>query len=526
MPRFAAIDVGSNAVRLVVVEADSAKSVREVASLRLPVRLGRDVFLNGRLAPAALSSASEALKRFRDILDEHRVDRYRAVATSAVREAENGALLVERARRESGIEIDVIEGMEEARLVRLAIIGRLALHDRRALLIDLGGGSTELSLVDRGSLRASCSLPIGTVRLLEAFGKSEKGDREVDHDAGALTREYVERQLREAAPDIAAGSFDVVVGTGGNFDTLSTLCPAQGPMPRATVGQLSLESADQRRYDAHPMIDIAAVRALLPRLSVLTPEERQTAFRLRPDRADVIAPAAEIIVSLANAFSIDRIIAPGVGLKEGVLDEHVEKHIDVWDYGGEAAASLDSAYRLGRRYRFDEAHGSLVCRLGADLFDQLRPLHRLGDRDRVLLSTSAVLHDVGDFIRYEGHHRHGQYLIVNSDLVGISPRERGVIGNVARYHRKAVPDVSHPNFRDLDRDDRGRVRILAAILRIADALDREHAGKVTSARAVLEKGRMRLHLTGGRERQLEEWTVGRKSELFREVFDLSVEVAR
>ena len=516
MPRFAAIDVGSNALRLVIVEAESATQVRQLATHRAAVRLGRDVFVSGRIAAAALSAASEALKKFREILDEHKVDRYRAVATSAVREAENGALLVERARREAGIELDVIEGAEEARLVRLAIVPRMGLTERRALLVDLGGGSTELSLVERGQLRATRSLAIGTVRLLESF---LKGEGAVDPVGTELAREYIERQLREAPPEITSEAFDVVIGTGGNFDTLAQLCPgapASVPPP----------DARGRRTDAVPAIDVPTLRALLPKLAALSAEERRTLWNLRPDRADVIAPAAEIVLGIARAYSIDRIVAPGIGLKEGILDELVDKHFDVWDYGGEAAATVESALRLGRRYAFDEPHGALVARLSTDLFEQLRPLHRLGDRDRLLLFTSALLHDVGDFIRYEGHHRHSHYLLTNSDVVGISPKERAVVANVARYHRKSLPDPSHPNFRELDRDDRSRVRALAAILRIADALDREHAAKVTSVRAVLEKGKMRLLLGGTANRQLEEWTVLRKSELFKDVFDLGVEIAR
>ena len=515
MPRFAAIDVGSNALRLRVVEADSPGQVRELHAERSAVRLGREVFLQGRLAPNVLSQACEALRRFREILDLHKVESYRAVATSAVREAENGSILVERARREAGIELDVIEGIEEARLVRLAIVGRLDLRSRRALLLDLGGGSLEISFVDRGELRASKSLPIGTVRLLEAFHERPAG-ADVTRlgllgiEGEEMAREYIERQLREVATEIPKGSFDACVGTGGNFDTLAQLCPPPDIAP------------DPLR----PLLDVASVRALLPRLAEMSPDERRTTYGLRPDRADVIVPAAEIVVGVASAFGIEQIQAPGIGLKEGVLDELIDKHFDVWDYGGEANAALEAALRLGRRYHFDEAHGVLVARLSADLFDQLLPLHRLGERDRLLLRTAALLHDIGDFVRYEGHHRHSHYLLINSDIVGLTPVERSIVANVARYHRKAPPDTAHPNFRDLDRDDRSRVRVLSAIVRIADALDREHAAKVTGVRSVIEKGRMRLHLTGARERRLEEWTVGRKSQLFEEVFDLKVEIAR
>jgi exopolyphosphatase/guanosine-5'-triphosphate,3'-diphosphate pyrophosphatase len=523
MPRFAAIDVGSNALRLVLVEAKAAGEVEVVASHRAPVRLGQNVFVSadtggGRIPPSTLTAACEALRKFREILDEEKVDLYRAVATSAVREAENGSLLVERARREAGIELDVIEGAEEARLVRLALVGRLSLGDKRALLVDLGGGSTELSLLERGKLRAARSLPIGTVRLLEAF---LKGGGAVEPVGAELAREYVERQLREVLSDIKPGSFDVVVGTGGNFETLAQLCPA----PLLASPTEVAASTKGKRIEV-PALDVTALRALAPKLAALTPDERRVQWGLRPDRADVIAPAAEIVLGVAKAYKFDRVLTPGIGLKEGVVDELVEKHFDVWDYGGEATATIESATRLGKRYAFDEEHGTLVARLASELFDQLRPLHRLGDRDRLLLHTAALLHDVGDFIRYEGHHRHTYYVLVNSEVLGLSPRERDVMANIARYHRKSLPDTAHPNFRDLDRDDRARVRALAGLLRIADALDREHAAKITAVRAVLEKGRMRLHLTGSADRQLEEWTVARKSELFREVFDLAVEVVR
>jgi exopolyphosphatase/guanosine-5'-triphosphate,3'-diphosphate pyrophosphatase len=525
MPRFGAIDIGSNAFRLVVVEADAPNKIRELATARSAVRLGREVFTQGRIAPSAISAGAEALRRFRELLDEHRVDRYRAVATSAVREAENGALFVERARREAGIDVDVIEGMEEARLVRLGITTRLDLRHDQALLIDIGGGSTELSLLDAGAVRAARSLPVGTVRLLEAF----LGAGAVDREQEALAREYIERQLREVPAELRNARCDEAIGTGGNFETLAQLCPAPVAIPRPSDAEDDDAKPRERRRSLpaeHPSIDVAAVRALLPKLAAMTPEERRVTYALRHDRADVIVAAGAIVLEIADALGIPRIVAPGIGLREGVLDELVEKHFEVWDYGGEADAAIEAGLRLGRRFAFDEAHGLLVARLSTEMFDQLRPLHRLSDRDRLLLHVGALLHDVGDFIRYEGHHRHSQYIIQNSDIVGLTPRERSIVAALARYHRKSPPDASHAGFRELERDDKSRVRVLSAILRLADALDREHLGKVTTVRVVPEKGRIRLHLTGAVDRQLEEWTVARKAAMFEEVFDLRVEIAR
>ena len=194
------------------------------------------------------------------------------------------------------------------------------------------------------------------------------------------------------------------------------------------------------------------------------------------------------------------IVAPGVGLKEGILEELVDKYFHVWDAAGEAQTVLAACARLGRRYQFDEAHGTLVSDLAAQLFDDLRDVHAMGDRDRLLLRAAAMLHDVGDFVRYDGHHKHSYYLILHSDIMGLTPDERAIVANVARYHRKSTPDPSHPNFRDLDKDARGKVRGLAAILRIADALDREHLGKIDGVQASVDTAKRRVVLHVARAR--------------------------
>ena len=236
MPRFAALDLGSNALRLRIVEADgpspgreqlsllseTPSTFREVTSLRAPVRLGSEVFVTGRLAAASIGQACAALREFRQAMDAANVDAYRATATSAVREASNGATLVERARREAGIELEVIEGIEEARIIQLAVVRRLALSDRRALLVDVGGGSTELTYLDHGRNAFAMSLPVGSVRLLETY---LRGAKTVDRRRQKLLFEGVDRALGEAVPQLSKLPFELVVGTGGSVDTLSELCP-------------------------------------------------------------------------------------------------------------------------------------------------------------------------------------------------------------------------------------------------------------------------------------------------------------
>jgi exopolyphosphatase/guanosine-5'-triphosphate,3'-diphosphate pyrophosphatase len=485
-----------------VADADGEEPWRDLVTLRAPVRLGSEVFLSGRLAPASIGQACTALRDFKAEMDRVKVDAYRAIATSAVREAKNGATLVERARREAGIELETIEGIEEARLIQLAVTRRVAVADKRTLLVDVGGGSTELTLLDRGTTTFTMSLPLGTVRMLEAY---LKGAKTVDRARERLLDEAVDRTLGEALPRL--GDVDVLVGTGGNVETLFDLCPAKGPA-RA--------------------IDVPAARSLYKKLCGLSAGERRDAYQLRPDRADTIVPATAIFLRLAKKLELQSILAPGVGLAAGILEELVDKFFHVWDVAGEAERVLDTCARLGRRYHFDEAHAMHVCRFAAQLFDDLQDVHAFGARDRLLLRAAAVLHDVGDYIHYSGHHKHSYYLIQHADIMGITPDERAIIANIARYHRKGPPDPSHPNFRDLSKEARGKVRGLAAILRIADALDREHEQKIESVRAAADRsaGRVTLFLRGGEDRELEEWTVGAKASLWRDEYDLDVAIAK
>ncbi|MGD0674299.1 MAG: Ppx/GppA phosphatase family protein [Polyangiaceae bacterium] len=515
MPRFAAIDVGSNALRLRVLEANApshgAKAAgavssdgawRDLATLRAPVRLGHEVFLTGRLAPASIGQACAALREFRDEMDRWKVDAYRAIATSAVREAKNGGTLIERARREAGIALEAIEGIEEARLVQLAVTRRVALEDKRALLVDVGGGSSELTLLDHGDTTFTISLPLGTVRMLEAY---LRGAKTVDRAREHLLEEAIDRALGEALPHL--GSVEVLVGTGGNVDTLWDLCPAKGTARS---------------------IDVAAARLLFKKMCSMATSERRDTYQLRPDRADTIVPAIAIFLRLAHVLKLSTILAPGVGLAAGVLEELVDKFFHVWDAAGEEQRVLDACTRLGRRYHFDEAHARHVCRFAAQLFDDLQRVHAFGERDRVLLRAAAMLHDIGDYVHYSGHHKHGQYLIQHADIMGITPDERAVLANIARYHRKGPPDPSHPAYRDLSKEARGKVRGLAAILRIADALDREHKQKIESARAAIDRslGHVTLFLRGEGDRELEEWAVRQKASLWRDEYDLDIVVAR
>jgi exopolyphosphatase/guanosine-5'-triphosphate,3'-diphosphate pyrophosphatase len=295
-----------------------------------------------------------------------------------------------------------------------------------------------------------------------------------------------------------------MIGTGGNIETLAELCPIPSAFPEGRA------------------IEVASMERLSLELSARTPEERIQLYGLRPDRADTIVPAAAILGRIARDLGHATIAAPGVGLKEGVLVDLALVHFVGRDFPGEMAAVHDASLRLGRRYHFDEQHGALVARFADRLFDDLAPRHRMGPRDRILLHAAALLHDVGDFVRYEGHHKHSYYIIIHSELMGLTPEERAIVANIARYHRKSPPNLEHDNYRALSRDARSKVKALAAILRVADALDREHRGKVSGVAGRIEGDALLLDVQGAEDRALEEWTVLAKSGMLRDALGLDV----
>lgn len=500
VPRFAAIDSGSNASRLLIVQANDPKNVKPFRSLRVPVRLGHGVFQTGRLDPESIDQCVAAMRTFAEAMEEAGVTAYRAVVTASARGASNADVLLDRVRNETGIALTAVDGLEEARLVALAVHTKMPLAGH-SLLMDLGGGSLELSEVQGPKTGFTVSLPIGTVRLLEAF-PTQGGV--VTDDAEALVREYLDRVLAPHVRKLRAKPWKVVVATGGNFEALAKLAPAQ--------------------RSHWPAIDVRAAEALLGAMKPMTARERATRYALRDDRADVIVPALFVTLALAKLARVSRIVVPGVGLKEGIVEELVEKHYRVWDYGEERDRHFGVALALGRRYHFDEHHGTQVAALALDLFDGSQAWHKLGDEDRNLLRIAALLHDVGDFVNPSAHHKHTQYIILNSDFMGLSQEHRALVAMIARYHRKSVPTLRHLDYRALTEPQRARVRMLAGLLRVADALDRGHRSKVWSIDVSRVKEKLRITITSEEDVSLEVWTVGRKGGLLEAELGRAIEV--
>jgi len=488
----AAIDVGSNAMRIAIGVADDSGSVEIVENLREPVRLGRDAFTHGVIGDENQQRTLEAFRRFRELIDEYQPQHIRAVATSAMREAKNRDVIIDRIKRETGIHLETIGGAEEARLVFWAARRPLELDDKRALLIDIGGGSVEVSRAESGALVDSESFKLGTVRLLELL-QEEHGDQT---RFIRLVEEYADSVRRRVRRKIGETGVDLCIGTGGNVEAL-------GDLRGQLLGKNNLRH-----------VKLTELQTIIEKLGAHSYLERVEQLGLRPDRADVIVPAAIVMRNIVAESGVKDLQVPRVGLKEGILQELLEASPQA---GAERARAqvLASARALGAKYDYDREHGEIVAQLAVRLFDDLQPLHGLGGEERLILEVAAMVHDIGQYVRLSGHHKHSLYLIRSAPFIGLSERQQELVANVARYHRKAKPKPAHEHFRQLSGGERAIVTKLAALLRVANALDVEHGGRVQDVCARVEDDAVSVSVLGAGDLDLEAWAVMRQADFFR-----------
>ncbi|MDL1892627.1 Ppx/GppA family phosphatase [Sphingobacteriales bacterium CHB3] len=501
MPTLAAIDVGSNGIRLIVGKVNGDRNMQILENIREAVRLGQDVFTKSVIAEETIDKAAEAFARFKSVIAVHDVKWTKAIATSAVREAQNKDLFIDRMEQASGITINVVDGEEEAVLIHLAVASKINLKNKRAILVDIGGGSTEVTLVANGQILSTESYRMGTVRLLQLLEEKKHGEKKFSQ----LVREYVDATQKRMKKELGAEKIDLCVGTGGNIEAL---------------GALRVQLFGKERND---ILQADELDALVRKLQSMTYEERIRQLLLRPDRADVIVPASIVIQKLVKRAGVDELHIPSVGLKDGLLIDMVQEL-----YGEKKTSSRDqvltSALQLGRKFSFDEQHGLAVARYAIRLFDETRSLHNLPMEYRLLLEVAALLHDIGHFINMIDHHKHTLYLLTKSPVIGLSKAQIAIVANVARYHRKSLPKPQHEAYSVLSSKERVIVSKLAAILRLADAMDNEHATKVEDFTVEYKKPRFILTLKGEGDLLLEKWALMKKAAMFEEVYSVKLSI--
>jgi exopolyphosphatase/guanosine-5'-triphosphate,3'-diphosphate pyrophosphatase len=474
--------------------------VRTIENIRLPVRLGQDVFSKGYLEEKTIQQTEEAFLRFKQMAEDYNVHQLRAVATSAARESANSDLLIDRVFRVSGIEIKVISGEEEARLIHLAVAHILNLNNKRTLLIDIGGGSIEVTISTGRNVISTDSYNMGTVRLLEKLNGNKSR-----YPLGELVREYVEAARYRIERDLGKEKVQICAGTGGNVEEIGHL-------------RQKLLKGESDRF-----ITLDELEELIKRLERMTYQERIKKLKLRPDRADVILPASIVLHLIARQARVKQIMIPNVGLKDGILLDIAEDLSKTFRPRRREQA-WESALQMGRKYQFNEQHARLTSTLAAQLFEQSQPLHNLEENNLLLLEIAALLHDIGHFINAIDHDKHGFYLLNAHPLIGLSPREQNIVAHLVRYHRKQAPSSGDDNFKSLPQKDRLIVIKLSALLRLADSLDISHTGNVSEVTLKDEGSVWRMKVSGEKDQLLLNWAFDKRKTQFRDVFGVNLEM--
>jgi len=496
---LAVVDLGSNSVRLQIAKAEPSGQIAVLAEDREAVRLGEQVFRTGRLSADSIGRTAVALARFAKLAQRTGATTVRAVATSAVREASNRAQLIRTVKSHSGISIEVISGAEEARLVTLGVLQGAPPHERN-LLLDIGGGSTEIIAAVGEEPESSFSLELGSVRLWEFFVKSDPISR---HD-GKLVDEAIEDAMGGVDP-LLIGKFKKIIGAAG---TTSAVVALSRRISGGSVAQQKLRGG-RATY--------AEVRAVLEALRTSNAKQRRK-LGVEEHRVDIVYCGAAICEGVMRALRVEELEITTRGLRDGLMADLVRRRIKPPGVGQHHEhAILEGLRAFGRRVGYREEHAEQVTRLALSLFDQTREVHRLGDEERALLQAAALLHDVGSFVSYNRHHKHSYYLLYHADIPGFTDRERELIATIARYHRRSPPKDRHEAFGLLTPEERIVVRRLAAILRVADGLDRGHRRHVRSVKVTRTEQRMTLDVTADEGAELEIWSAQQKSDLLQEV---------
>jgi exopolyphosphatase/guanosine-5'-triphosphate,3'-diphosphate pyrophosphatase len=459
--RIAAIDIGTNSIHMIVVQIRPDLSFEVIDREKEMVRLGAGGLDGRALTPEAMHAALQVLAKFRRLAESHRVDDIVAVATSATREAENGGDFLRTVTNQIGIRPQVISGTEEARLIHSAAVYGIGIPRDVAVVVDIGGGSVEVTRGDSAGVELGRSFKLGVIRLTERFVKTDPLEPRAERK---LVR-YIDEQIGRYLDQIARSGFARVIGTSGTILSL-------GAVALAEDGQLGIPLRNRR-------ISTKQLRRLRKDLVSMSIDKRLRVPGLEPRRADLVVAGAILIDFILQRLGADEITLCDLSLREGLVLDYVSRHRQQIVHADRYPdVRRRSVVELAERCNYFPAHSHQVARLATSLFDQTRVIHGLTDRERDWLEYASILHDVGVHISYERHHRHSYYLIKNGDLRGFDPEEIEVMALVARYHRQATPKRSHDEFGDLKRKKRRIVRTLAAILRLAESLDRSHAQSV------------------------------------------------
>ncbi|MDP2790239.1 MAG: HD domain-containing protein [Rectinemataceae bacterium] len=499
----AVIEIGSTGIRLVIARIGGQPDVEILDRAGKPSRIGRDVFTLGHITREAMRESLAVLSSFKELLSGYDIlpEDARVFATSAIREASNRDTFVDRVSLQTGFRITVVEDIEENHLMYLAVQhalqdGQKLLSRSNAMILEVGGGSTEIMLLRRGRMVASHSLSIGTVRVgehMKAAGSSP-----------AYLRQFLEDNVRTTCDCLEE---DMVLESVRTFIVI-------GSDARLAASRLA-----GNKTEHYSVIPRESFCSFADSTSKLSTEECVAEFRISWSDAEGLVSGLAIEKHFLERTQAENVVIPDVSIREGLLLAILKGPDNELAYEMHRQI-LASTSALGRKFHFDETHAKTVTGYALAIFDALVKDYGLDRKARLLLETSSMLHDIGTMVRYSGHHKHGEYIISNSEIFGLNRKDLGIISNVVRYHRKMPPAPTHLNFIALPREDRILVTKLAAILRVADALDRGHNGKIGKLEFERIEDRFIIKAENRHDFSLERLSMTEKSDMFAEVFGL------
>ena len=511
--KLAAIDIGSNSIKLLVVDAAGSDSFAVLAREKEVVRIGHNTLRDGFLSDDAIQRAADTVKRFRSISEARGAERFFAIATASVREASNAQEFIETVEQQTGVRVDILSGVEEARLIGIAAANGCGSDGSSLINIDIGGGSTEISLMRDGVPVDLFSVKLGAVGTSERLLPNDPPKQKEIHALKEVIGSAMERPRRE----LRGRNWQHATGTSGTIIALGEVL-RRNMSPAKELQAVQPAGAD---------IVLSKLSKLNERLAKMDVQERRSAFGLSPQRAEIVVAGGHILEGVMRALGINYLRTCDWALREGVIIDQL-RGIEAESRPPLPVVSdprLRGVHAVGRRFGYEESHSHHITRLAEQIFDAVAPQHNLTRHERTLLSAAGLLHDVGYHIAHESHHKHSLYLIRNSELTGFSESERNVIANVARYHRGAPPKERHPEFATLKPAERQVVWQLASMLRIAEALDRNHDARVREVRCSMNGQAAHIQLRCVDDCEREIWAAEDRKEMFEQAFNCKVTFA-
>lgn len=504
------IDIGTNAIRLLVVRINPNYSYTVISQEKEVVRLGEQEFEDHILKIEAMERAIFVCGKFMELAKTYGAHNIIAVATSATREAKNQTVFLENLKRQTGLTVRVISGQEEAKLIWLGVASGIDIGDQKAIFIDLGGGSTEVSIANQHELFYVNSLKLGAIRLTSQFvGEGWTGPIKIE--TYRWMKRYACEKIETVKPRVLQYGVRLAWGSSG---TMINLAEVSNKL-------FKKDNSDDLVLTRKNLKKIATVLCWLPL------EERRKVPAINPDRADIIVAGAAIIEAIMEQFGLEEIHVSHRELRDGLLVEYLSR-IEGFRQLQQTPARSRSVLHLGRSCNFDEKHAETVTALALNLFDSAKEigLHNMGDKEREMLRYAATLHDVGDFLSFNDHHMHSYYIINNAGLLGFSRQEIKIIANIARFHRKKLPSKKALRSEEIDEESKEVVILLSTFLRLAEKLDRSHGGLVKKAEFTREsKDHVLLKFYSDSDCSLEKWSIIQNRQAFSDAFDMELDAA-